>query len=247
VATLPAFQNNLGWPVGILSPAIVLVAVAEKIAMDAEPVLDGSAVLVAVTVTVDGEGTAEGAVYSPALSTVPHAEALHPAPCTLHVTAVFEVPTTDALICWVAPVKTDVLAGVTLTTTTGMMVTSADAVLLASAMLVATTWMLAGEGATSGAVYTAVSELVASVPQEAPLHPVPVKLHATAVFDIPVTVAVKLSTLAVGTEALDGLILSKTAVAATTAMLAEADLEGSATLVALTVRVAGEGTLAGAV
>jgi hypothetical protein len=58
---------------------------------------------------------------------------------------------------------------------------------------------------------------------------------------------VKVSTLAVGTETLDGLMLSKTAVAATTAMLAEADLEGSATLVALTLRVAGEGTLAGAV
>ncbi|HXJ06266.1 MAG TPA: hypothetical protein VNH65_14270 [Candidatus Acidoferrum sp.] len=215
--------------------------------MDAEPVLDGSAVLVAVTLTVDGEGTAEGAVYSPALSTVPHAEALHPAPCTLHVTAVFEVPTTDAVNCCVAPVPTDVLPGATLTPTTGIMVTDADAVLLASAMLVATTLMLAGEGATLGAEYTAVNALVANVPQEVPLHPAPVKLHATAVFDVPVTVAVNVPTLAVGTEALDGLTLSKTAVAKTTVILAEADLDGSATLVALTLRIAGEGTLAGAV
>lgn len=241
------FQNNLGWPVGILRPSIVLVAVAEKIVMDAEPVLEGSAVLVAVTVTVDGEGTAEGAMYSPAPLTVPHAEALHPAPCTVHVTAAFEVPTTDAFNCWVAPVTTDVLAGVTVITTTGTIVTLADAVLLASAMLVATTLMLAGEGATFGAEYTALSELVASVPQEAPLHPAPLKLHATAVFDVPVTVAVKVSTLAVGTAALDGLMLSKTAVATTNVMLAEADFVGSATLVAFTRSVAGEGTLAGAV
>jgi len=62
-----------------------------------------------------------------------------------------------------------------------------------------------------------------------------------------VTVAVNESVPAVGTAALVGLILSKTAVATTTVMLAEADLDGSATLVALTSSVAGEGTLAGAV
>ena len=134
-----------------MSPAIVFVAVAEKIAMDAEPVLDGSAVLVAVTVTVAGEGTAEGAVYSPALSTVPHVEALHPAPCTPHVTAVFEVPETEAFNCWVAPVGTEVLFGVTVTATTDIMVIFAEAVLLGSAMLVATTFTLDGEGATRGA------------------------------------------------------------------------------------------------
>jgi UDP-N-acetylmuramyl tripeptide synthase len=139
---------------GNMSPyaVVVLVEVAEKITMDAEPVLDGSAVLVAVTVTVDGDGTAEGAVYSPAPLTVPHAAELQPAPCTVHVTAVFEVPTTDALNCCVAPITTDVLAGVTVTTTTATMVTLADAVLLGSAILVATTLMLGGEGATSGAV-----------------------------------------------------------------------------------------------
>ena len=75
----------------------------------------------------------------------------------------------------------------------------------------------------------------------------PVKLHATAVFDVPATVAVKEPTLAVEMEALVGLILIKTAVATTTVTLAEADLVGSATLVAVTLSVAGEGTLAGAV
>jgi hypothetical protein len=225
----------------------VLVEIVLKIDKDAEPVLDGSAALVAVTVTVSGAGTADGAVYSPVPLTVPQAAALHPAPCKLQVTAVFEVPTTDAFNCCVAPVITEVLAGVTVTTTTDMIVTVADAVLLGSAMLVATTLTLAGEGATDGAVYTAANELDATVPQEEPLQPAPFKLHATAEFDVPVTVAVKESVLAVGTEALVGLMLNKTAVAATRVTLAEADLVGSDTLVTVTLRVAGEGTLAGAV
>jgi hypothetical protein len=64
---------------------------------------------------------------------------------------------------------------------------------------------------------------------------------------VPVTVAVKESVLAVGTAALAGLMLSKTAAAAITVTLAEADLVGSATLVTVTLTVAGEGTLAGEV
>jgi hypothetical protein len=64
---------------------------------------------------------------------------------------------------------------------------------------------------------------------------------------VPVTVAVKESVLAVGTAALAGLILSKTAAAATRVTLAEADLLGSATLVTITLTIAGEGTLAGEV
>ena len=75
----------------------------------------------------------------------------------------------------------------------------------------------------------------------------PVKLHATAVFDVPVTVAVKEPTPAVRTEAVVGLMLIKTAVASTTLIFAEADLVGSATLVTVTRSVAGEGMLAGGV
>lgn len=55
------------------------------------------------------------------------------------------------------------------------------------------------------------------------------------------------SVLAVGTEAVAGLMLSKTAAAATILTLAEADLVGFATLVTVTRRVAGAGTLAGGV
>jgi hypothetical protein len=136
----------------MVRPSTVFVELELKIDKDAEPVLDGSAELVAVTVTTSGEGAAEGAVYNPVPLTVPQAAPLHPAPCTLHVTAVFEVPTTNAFNCCVAPVTTEVLAGVTVTTTTDMIVTLADAVLLGSAMLVAATVTLGGEGATDGAV-----------------------------------------------------------------------------------------------
>jgi hypothetical protein len=104
-----------------------------------------------------------------------------------------------------------------------------------------------GEGATIGAAYTADDELVASVPQEAPLQPAPVRLHVTAVFVVPVTVAVKESVLAVGTTALAGVMLSKTAAAATRLTFAEADLDVLATLVAVTRTVAGEGKVTGGV
>lgn len=64
---------------------------------------------------------------------------------------------------------------------------------------------------------------------------------------VPVTVATKESVLAVGTEALEGVMLSKIAVAAMIVIFADADLLGSATLVTVALKVAGEGTLAGAV
>jgi hypothetical protein len=66
------------------------------------------------------------------------------------------------------------------------------------------------------------------------------------VFEVPVTLALKSWVPTVGTEALVGLMLNKTATAATIVKLAEADLVGSATLVAFTLIAAGEGTLAGA-
>ena len=87
--------------------------------------------------------------------------------------------------------------------------------------------------------------LVEIVPQDEPLHPTPLKLQVTAVFEIPVTFAVKSCVPEVGTETFVGLMLNKTASAATIATLAEADLVGSATLVAVTVTVPDEGTLEG--
>ena len=64
---------------------------------------------------------------------------------------------------------------------------------------------------------------------------------------VPVTVAVNIFVVVVGTEALVGLMLSRIAAVATTLMFAEAALVGSAMLVAVTRTVAGEATLAGEV
>jgi hypothetical protein len=78
----------------------------------------GSDTLVAVTVTFAGDGTAAGAVYRPVEEIVPQVVPLQPVPDAVQVTAVFDVPVTEAANCWVAPVVTDTVAGVTATTTT---------------------------------------------------------------------------------------------------------------------------------
>src|SRR5579864_8710335 len=64
---------------------------------------------VAVTVTCAGFGTNAGAVYSPLAEIVPSA-----APATLHVTAVFVVPETVAVNCWLLPTATLAVAGPTI-------------------------------------------------------------------------------------------------------------------------------------
>lgn len=158
----------------------------------------------------------------------------------------FDVPVTLALNCCVVPAATDTLSGATLTVTLGTIATFAEADLVGSAELVTTTVTLAGEGAMGGAEYTADNELVASVPQVEPLQPAPLKPQVTAVFEVPVTLALKSCMPEVEREALVGLMLNKTAAAVTTATFAEADLVGSATLVAFTLTAAGDGTLAGA-
>lgn len=157
----------------------------------------------------------------------------------------FDVPVTAAPNCCVVPGEMDTADGVTETRTFGTIIRFADPDLAGSATLVATTLTLVGEGATDGAEYTADKELVASVPHVEPEQPAPLRPHVNAVFEVPVTFAVKSCMPEVETEALVGLILSKTASAAATVTLAEADLVGSATLVAFTVTVAGEGTLDG--
>jgi hypothetical protein len=145
----------------------------------------------------------------------------------------------------VIPVETERPPGLTETTTTGTTVTEAEADLV-SAALTAVTVTVAGEGVVDGAEYTALNPLVDSDPQAAPLQPVPVTFQVTAVFDVPVTLALKDCVLAVTTEALAGLRLNKTATAAAIVTLADADFPGSAALVALMVTDGGEGILIGA-
>jgi hypothetical protein len=228
------------WPFG--KP---LVAICGANIPTAEADLVGSATLVAVILTVP-DGAATGAVYSPPLVIVPQAAPLHPAPETLHATAVFADPETSALNCCAVPKVIDGLVGVTVTATVGTTVTVAEADLVESAVLTAVTVTLAGEGATGEAEYTAVNPLVDSDPQVEPLQPTPVTFQLTAVFDVPVTLALKVCVPAVAMETLAGLRLNKTAAAATMVTLAEADFVESAALVALTVTDGGKGTLIGA-
>jgi hypothetical protein len=85
------------------------------------------------------------------------------------------------------------------------------------------------------------------LPQAAPVQPDPVRVHVTAVFDAPATGAAKDWVPTVETDAAVGLMLSDTVAAAIIATLAEADLEGSAMLVARTLTVKDEATLLGGV
>lgn len=59
----------------------------------------GSDTLVAVTVTFAGDGTAAGAVYRPVEEIVPQVVPLQPVPDAVQVTAVFDVPVTEAANC----------------------------------------------------------------------------------------------------------------------------------------------------
>ena len=83
------------------------------------------------------------------------------------------------------------------------------------------------------------------VPHAAPAHPVPLTLHVTAVFVVFVTVAVYCFCNPAFTVAEAGDTLTATGKATVTT--ADADLDGSATDVAITVTCAGFGRPGGAV
>ena len=173
---------------------------------------------------------------------------MQPAPLTLQRTAVLEVPVTLAVKSCVSEMGTEALIGLMLIPIAAAptIVTLAEADLVGSATLVATTLTLAGEAAMEGAKKTADDPLVEMVPQDDPLQPAPLTFQLTAVFEVPDTLALKSCVPTVGTEALVGLMLNNTATAAITVTLAEADLVGSAALVAFTVMIPGDGKLAGA-
>ena len=205
-----------------------------------------SACEIAVTVTVAGVGTAEGAAYSPAAVTVPMVEFPPTTPFTCHVTAVLLVPPTEAVNCCVPEVGTLALTGDTATVTTvaAVTVTAAEADFVVSACEMAFTVTVAGLGTVVGAVYNPAVEIVPVV-----VFP-PVTLftcQVTAVLEDPVTVAVNCCVAVVCTEADVGDTETLTATAAVTVTVAEADLVVSACEIAFTVTVAGLGTVAGAV
>ena len=69
------------------------------IVTEADADLLGSDTLVAVIVKVAGEGAVAGAVYSPLEEIVPQVAPLQPVPDAVQVTAMFDVPVTEAANC----------------------------------------------------------------------------------------------------------------------------------------------------
>jgi hypothetical protein len=96
------------------------------------------------------------------------------------------MPVTAAENCWLPPTTTCTETGDILTETGPAIVTIALPDLALSATDVAVIFTRFGAGTLAGAVYRPVVEIV---PHDAPLHPLPLTLHCTAVFEAPVTVA----------------------------------------------------------
>jgi hypothetical protein len=76
-----------------------------------------SAADVALIVTAAGDGTVDGAVYTPAVEIIPTVEFPPFTPLTLHVTAMFAVFVTAAMNVCMPPVGTVAVGGVTVTAT----------------------------------------------------------------------------------------------------------------------------------
>lgn len=172
----------------------------------------------------------------------PQAAPVQPAPETLHVTLVLVLPVTVALNCWWAPATTLALVGEIVTATGGMMVTVAAADRLESAVEATLTVTWAGDGTEEGAVYRPVEVMV---PQALALQPLPLTLHVTLLFEVPLTVAVNcwcwpvVSVMAVGEIV--------TPIGGTRVTTAVLDFVGSALEVTVTKTCAGLGTTKGAV
>lgn len=114
---------------------------------------------------------------------------------------------------------------------------------LGDATDVAVTVTLGEAGTIAGAVYSPVDEID---PHAAPVQPAPATVQFTDVFVVPVTVAENCCTPPTETWAVDGATDTTTAVAAAITTVAEADLVGVATEVAVTVTDEGLGTVEGA-
>ena len=187
---------------------------------EAVPVLVPFAWLVAVTVNVC-DVTEAGAVYRPVALIVPGV------PGGIdQVTAVFDAPVTVAVNCCVCELLNVAVPGVTVTDI-GVMVTVAVAVFVGSAWLVAVTVMVCCDATVDGGVYTPVDALID------PGDPPGID-QVTAVFDDPVTVAVKVCVCVGPIVAVGGATETDTGVSVTVAVPV---FDGSAWLVAVTVTV----------
>src|ERR1700730_13444931 len=87
---------------------------------------EGSALLVALTVTLQPLGGTAGATYLPVLSIVPTVELPAGTPLTVHLTVVSAAPFTFAVICLTPPTATVKLVGSTVTVTPAGAAAKAD-------------------------------------------------------------------------------------------------------------------------
>ena len=154
-------------------------------------------------------GTAAGAVYNPVVEIVPTVAFPPITPFTCQVTAVLLVFVTVAVNCCVRLMATLTDFGATVTLIPGAtnIVTVADPDLVESATETAVIVTAAGLGATAGAVYSPVVEMVPTVafPPFTPF-----TCHVTAVFEVFVTVAVNCCVKPVTTVAVLGLTATET-------------------------------------
>src|SRR5713226_367845 len=172
---------------------IVTVALPEAELFACETALTVKVVVMLLPLPSDFVGTPLGATYNPLVDMNPKVWLPPAMPLTSQVTAVLGAPFTDAVNCCVPKFATLAAVGDTLTEVGGpVTVTVADADFVESACEVAVTVTCGGFGTVAGAVYSPVLEMV---PFAAP----PATLQATAVFDVPVTVAVNCCVLPTAT------------------------------------------------
>jgi len=134
--------------------------------------------------------------------------------------------------------------GAIVTLTCALTVTNADAVLAGFATDCATRLKKGGLGGVIGAVYKPVES---TVPQVVPTQPKPDTLQVTAVFCVPVTVAVNCCCAPVPTVACEGETVTPTELPDVTVTAAEAETVTSVRSVAVTDTVGGVGGIEGAV
>jgi len=144
-------------------------------------------------------GTSPGATYNPLVDMNPVVWPPPAMPSTCQMTAVLGAPFTDAVNCCVPKFVTVAALGATLTEVDiqDVTVTVAGDDFVESACEVAVTVTCAGFGTVAGAVYSPALEIV-------PLAAPPATLQVTAVFDVPVTVALNCCVLPTGTLAAVG-------------------------------------------
>lgn len=175
---------------------------------------------------------------------MPQPDPEQPVPLTLQFTAVFCVPVTVALNCWVCPSVTFADAGEMLTPICSVMVTLALPDLVESAADVAVTVTNGGLGAEDGAVYRPV---VLIVPHDEPMQPTPLSPHVTDVLLDPVTVAVNCCFAPAPTAGSLGETLTLMEPGDPIVTVAEPDTAPFMSEVAVTVTVFGLGAVPGAV